>query len=128
MATYNGQPVTHKGHHGGRYDDPHGVTSMYRYSAQTRNASPITKEEYDSDVAQGNVPKSSAGSKASSTVTNSMGQAKGEGAADVRSKYRESRKAGMSPDDARGTALSPSSYPASGPKINPKTDYKGNSI
>lgn len=110
------------------FDSGHGVTSMYRYSAQTRNAPPITKEQHDSDISQGNVPKSSAGSKASSAVTNSMGQAEGEGAQQVRSKYRESRKSGMSPDDARGAALSPSSYPASGPKINPKTDYKGNSI
>lgn len=27
MSTFQGKPVTHKGHHGGRYDDPHGVTA-----------------------------------------------------------------------------------------------------
>ena len=136
MATFQGNPVTQRGGaDAGRGDDPHGVTSVNRFSATTRKAAPVTKEEYHDSISKGIAPPVANGSQTSYSVTNSGGLGKGEGMSMVRSKYRESRQAGMSPDDARGAALNPLSYPAAtgpggnqGPDIKMTTDAYGNRI
>lgn len=134
MPTHNGNPVFRgaSGANAGRGDNPNGPSVVNRFSATTRKAQPITKEEYDSSIAKGETPKSSQGSKAAYSVTNSGGQAEGAGMRMVRDKYRESRKAGMSEDDARGRALTEYSYPAGtgpggqqGPRIQQVTNPDG---
>lgn len=104
----------------GRGDNPHS-TVMNRFSANTRKAAP------EAGTANG--------SQTSFEVRNTGGLAAGEGAAMVRSKYKESRKAGMSPDDARGAALNSYSYSGAttpnaqqGPDIKMATDYSGKAV
>ena len=106
----------------GRGDDPHGVTRVNRFSATTRKGM-----NPDAGAASG--------SQASSDVRNTGGLDAGEGMSMVRSKYKESRKAGLSPDDARGAALNPLSYSGltgpggkQGPDIKMATDYKGDAV
>lgn len=95
---------------------------VYRYSAATRKGT---------NPAAG----AASGSQSSYSVSNSGGQASGEGMGMVRSKYRESRQAGMSPDASRGAALNEYSYNSGtgpggrqGPSINMATDYNGKRV
>jgi len=83
----------HRGPNGSsRGDDTHGVTNVNAYSASTRKAAP------EAGTAKG--------SQAAYSVTNGAFQGPGEGMQQVRSKYKESRKAGFSPDGAREQAIS----------------------
>ena len=123
MTTHNGNPVFRgaSGAGAGRGDDAHGVTPVNRFSASTRKATP------EAGTAKG--------SQTSYEVTNSGGQGPGEGMAQVRSKYKDLRKDGMSPDDARGLATTELAYNAGsgpggqqGPRIKQTTDYKGDAV
>ena len=77
-----------------------------RYSAATRNAERITPEQEKSSIAAGKTPQSQMGSQTDYQVTNNANSAEGATMNKVKSDYRASRKSGMSPDDARGQALS----------------------
>ena len=136
MTTFMGNPVTQRGGaDAGRGDDAHGVTQVNAFSANTRKAAPIGQDQYNSDMASGTSPAISNGSQASYNVQNAATHAPGEGMSQVRSTYRESRKAGMSPDASRGAALNPYSYQSGsgpggnvGPSISMATDFKGNAV
>jgi hypothetical protein len=136
MTHHNGQPVFQRGGAGaGRGDNAHGVTQVNAFSATTRKAAPIGQAQYSSDMASGTSPALSNGSQASYNVQNAATHAPGEGMSQVRSTYKESRKAGMSPDASRGAALNPYSYQSGsgpggnvGPTISMATDYKGNAV
>lgn len=141
MPTHNGNPVFRgaSGANAGRGDDAHGVTPgvtrVYNYSAATRNATPLTSDEMTAARERGESAPVANGSMSSTDVSNSGGLAEGEGMSMVRSKYREQRKAGMTPDRARSMALSPYSYPAAtgpggkqGPNFKWATDYEGNPV
>lgn len=123
MTTYNGQPVFRgaSGANAGRGDDAHGVTPVSRFSAATRKAAPEAGTANGSQTAYG--------------VSNNGGQGPGEGVGQVKSKYKEMRQSGLSPDDARGMATSSLAYPSGsgpggqqGPNIKQITDYKGDSV
>lgn len=123
MTTYNGQPVFRgaSGANSGRGDNAHGVTPVSRFSAATRKAAPEAGTANGSQTAYG--------------VSNSGGQGLGEGMGQVKTKYKEMRQGGMSPDDARGMATSPFAYNSGsgpggrqGPNIAQTTDYKGDSV
>jgi hypothetical protein len=109
-----------------RGDNPHegvqhGVTNVNRFSANTRKAAP------EAGTAKG--------SQASYSVTNSGGQAQGEGMGQVRAKYKEMRKGGLSPDESRGMATTELAYNAGsgpggkqGPRIQMTKDAYGKSV
>lgn len=137
MTTHNGNPVFRgaSGAGAGRGDNAHGVTRVNRYSAATRKAEPVSSEDMSAARAKGEYAPVANGSQASVDVSNAGSHGPGEGMGMVRSKYREQRQAGMTPDRARSAALNPYSYPAGngpggkmGPTLNDATDYKGDAI
>ena len=89
---------------GGR--DVAGGGVVGRYSAATRNAERITPEQEKSSIAAGKTPQSQMGSQTDYQVTNNASSTKGSTMSKVKSDYKASRISGMSPDDARGQALS----------------------
>ena len=123
MTTHKGQPVFRgaSGAGAGRGDNAHGSTPVNRFSAATRKAEP------EKGTAKG--------SQTAYEVTNSGGQGPGEGMGQVKAKYKDLRKDGMSPDDARGMATTELAYNAGsgpggqqGPRIKQTTDYKGDAV
>ena len=88
---------------GGR--DSAGGGTVYAYSAKTRNAAPATRQEIDSSLSAGQSPNTAKGSKAAYRVVNAPTQEYGTTMNSVKSNYRESRKSGFGPDDARLQAL-----------------------
>jgi hypothetical protein len=121
----------HRGPNGSsRGDDTHGVTNVNRFSATTRKAAPISSEEQTATRARGEHPDVNKGSQAAYGVTNGAFQGPGEGMKQVRSKYKESRKDGFSPDGAREQALSGggSSGTGHGPNIKFTKDAYGKSV
>ena len=112
MATHDrsgnayGSPATAKtnSERGGR--DVAGGGVVGRYSAATRNAERITPEQEKSSIAAGKTPQSQMGSQTDYQVTNNASSTKGSTMSKVKSDYKASRISGMSPDDARGQALS----------------------
>lgn len=91
---------------GGYGRDAAGGGTVNRFSASTRKAAPLSKDEYQSSIAKGVAPNAAKGSKAQVAVTNKATGGYGESMAETKSTYKASRKQGMSPDDARGVALS----------------------
>ena len=85
--------------------DVAGGGTVNRFSAQTRKAAPLTNQEYNSSIAKGVAPNAAKGSKTQMQVTNDAGGGYGKTMGDVKSNYKAARKQGMSPDDARGSAL-----------------------
>ena len=88
---------------GGR--DSAGGGTVYAYSAKTRNAAPATRQEIDSSLSAGQSPNIAKGSKAAYRVANDSMKEYGTTMNTVKSNYRESRKAGFGPDNARMLAL-----------------------
>lgn len=78
------------------------------YSAKTRKSAPISKKEHDEAIAKGKVPQTSKGSKAEYTVMNKASEKRGATMKDVKKDYKAGRKSGLSPDEARSSALSKS--------------------
>lgn len=108
----------HRGNPTGNNYKLSGPRKVYNYSAATRNSQPTPENR-------------AGGSQASQEVTNGAFQGPGEGMAQVRSTYRQSRKAGFSPDGAREQALfNRSNYSGSGhgPTMNMYTDYQGRKV
>lgn len=90
----------------GRGDDAHGLNDkVYGYSAATRKAEPLTKEQHNELTAQGKSPDAAYGSKAEYTVDNQSTQPRGTTMGHVRSTYKNARKEGFTPDRARSLAL-----------------------
>lgn len=106
---------------GGR--DMAGGGTVAEFSAKTRKAAPLTKEEYNASIKAGKAPESSRGSQAAYRVSNDAGSAAGATMSQLRSDYKQARKSGLSPDDARGQALS-----KAGPNARMSKDYKGNEV
>lgn len=135
MTTHNGNPVFRgaSGAGAGRGDSPY--TRVNAVSAATRKAAPLTKEEDDALTAQGKSAPASYGSQTSYDVSNAGGHAPGQGMSMVRDSYRQQRKAGMTPDQARQHATNRMNYASgsgpggpAGPTIQQKTDYYGNPV
>lgn len=114
---------TQRGGNGaGRGDAPYGLTDkVYAYSASTRNADPST----DADL-----PSTAKGSQASFRVMNNATSAQGTTMGNVRSTYKAARQGGMSPDAARGVAVTGAGNygPGAGGNAQLATDYKGNPV
>lgn len=123
-------------HNSGRMDYPYaddgtpkpsasGFTDkVYRYSAATRNATPVTQEEATAAQKSGEFAPLSRGSKAAYAVENNPTSAPGTTMGNVRQKYREAVRGGLSPDDARGVALSD----GAGNKAKMVTDFQGKKV
>lgn len=101
------------GHYSGRADYPYAnngerglLDRVYAHSASTRNATPISKQEYDTAISEGRSPNVSLGSQAAYTVMNRITSPQGGTMRDLRSTYKQNRQAGLSPDASRGVALS----------------------
>lgn len=105
MATFNGNRVTQRGGaDAGRGDNPHGVTKVNLYSAKTRKEG--HGKQTSMDVSTGD---------------------QGGDMSNVRGKYRQMRKAGLSPDASRASALNPYGHSAENrPNIQMSTDASGN--
>lgn len=88
--------------------DAAGGGTVNRFSAKTRKAEPITKEEYHADIKKGVTPNAARGSKTQYKVANDSMSAKGTSMKKAASTYRDARKKGMSPDEARGKAINTS--------------------
>lgn len=106
---------------GGR--DTAGGGTVGRFSANTRKAAPLTKDEYHSSIKAGKAPSAERGSQTAYKVSNDAGSAAGATMGQLRSDYKQARKSGMNPDDARGQALS-----KAGPNARMSKDYKGNEV
>lgn len=106
---------------GGR--DSAGGGTVAEFSAKTRKAAPLTKEEYNASIKAGKAPESSRGSQAAYRVSNDAGSAAGATMGQLRSDYKQARKSGLSPDVARGQALR-----KAGPNARMSKDYKGNEV
>lgn len=139
MPTHNGNPVFRgaSGANAGRGDNPHPspYTRVNAVSAATRKTAPLTKEEDNALTAQGKSAPASYGSQTSYDVSNAGGHAPGQGMGMVRDNYREQRKAGMTPDQARAHVTNRMNYASgsgpggpAGPTIQQKTDYYGNAV
>lgn len=91
----------------GQYSsDASGGGTVNRFSAATRKAPKLSKEEYHTDLKAGRIPDSARGSQTQYKVSNAPTASKGQTMQETASNYRAARKSGMSPDDARGQALS----------------------
>lgn len=88
---------------GGR--DVAGGGTVYAYSAKTRNAAPATRQEVDASMAAGQAPNTAKGSKAAYRVANASMKEYGATMNSVKSNYKQARKSGFSPDDARLQSL-----------------------
>ena len=106
---------------GGR--DSAGGGTVGRFSAKTRKATPLTKEEHNASIKAGKAPESSRGSQAAYKVSNDAGSAAGATMSQLRSDYKQARKSGLSADDARGQAISKA---GSNAKMN--KDYQGRDV
>lgn len=106
---------------GGR--DMAGGGTVGRFSANTRKAAPLTKDEYHASIKAGKAPDASRGSQTAYKVSNAAGAAAGSTMGQLRSDYKQARKSGMSPDDARGQALG-----KAGSNAKMSKDYKGNEV
>lgn len=106
---------------GGR--DSAGGGTVAEFSAKTRKAAPLTKEEYNASIKAGKAPESSRGSQAAYRISNDAGSAAGTTMGQLRSDYKQARKSGLSPDVARGQALR-----KAGPNAKMSKDYKGQDV
>lgn len=106
---------------GGR--DSAGGGTVGRFSANTRKATPLTKDEYHSSIKAGQTPDSSRGSQTAYKVSNAAGSAAGATMGQLRSDYKQARKSGLSADDARGQALG-----KAGSNAKMSKDYKGEAV
>lgn len=106
---------------GGRDSAGGGTVGMF--SAKTRKATPLTKDETNAATKAGKSPETSRGSQASYRVSNNATSAAGETMGQLRSDYKQARKSGLSPDTARGQAIGKA---GSNAKMN--KDYKGNVV
>ena len=106
----------HRGNPTGNNYKLSGPRKVYNYSAATRNSQPTPENR-------------AGGSQASQEVTNGAFQGPGEGMKMIRDKYRQSRKAGFSPDGAREQTLS-GRYGSGGhgPTTKMYTDYQGRKV
>lgn len=107
--TVGGQPIPRtdvyaKGNQPGGRDSAGGGT-VYRHSAKTRKETPITGEEYRSSIASGQTPNAAKGNKAAYRIVNDSMQEYGATMNSVKSNYKQARKSGFGPDDARLQAL-----------------------
>jgi hypothetical protein len=75
------------------------------YSAATRKATPLSKEEQQASIKQGVSPDTSKGSQTAYQVRNNAMSGYGETMGQVKSDYKTSRKQGFTPDQARGIAV-----------------------
>jgi hypothetical protein len=108
---------------GGR--DSAGGGTVYAYSAKTRKETPVTGEEYRSSIASGQTPNTAKGSKAAYRVANASMKEYGATMNSVKSNYKQARKSGFGPDDARLQALN------SGDALRQRTlsqDYSGQNV
>lgn len=103
--------------------DAAGGSTVNRYSAQTRKAAPISKEQEKSDLSRGVTPRTDLGSQTQYKVSNDVTSAKGATMGQAASDYRAARKQGMSPDDARGQAIS-----GAGNRARMSRDARGNTV
>lgn len=85
--------------------DAAGGGTVNRFSAQTRKAAPLSNEAYNSSIKQGVAPNAAQGSQTQMNVKNDSGSGYGATMGNVKSNYKAARQQGMSPDDARGSAL-----------------------
>lgn len=88
---------------GGR--DVAGGGSVYSFSAKTRNATPLTGDEYRSSIKSGQIPDAARGSKTAHRIINEATKPYGTTMNTLKSNYRQSRKSGLSPNASRAQAL-----------------------
>ena len=106
---------------GGR--DAAGGGTVGRFSGKTRKATPLTKQEADASIKAGKAPDTSRGSQTAYKISNNPTSAYGETMGQLRSDYKQARKSGLSPDDARGQAISKAA-----PNAKMTKDYKGDAV
>jgi hypothetical protein len=89
---------------GGR--DSAGGGTVAAFSAKTRNAPPLTSEEYHAELKKGKLPDVQRGSKTTYRITHQATSAEGTTMRKLGSDYKSARKAGFSQDEARAQAIS----------------------